>query len=438
VSNDVLAVVVGGAFVYLGTRAAAGMDRAVLLGMPVVAAIAVASKLTVWPAAAASVAGALAAARVSSVEARRVIAGLSITAVAALLVALGARLVFPLTAQAAIEDAIRRGSDFDRSVLAAETLWGLLRSTLMSAWGQFGWLTVDLPAWLYLAAGVVVSACFVSSLASLQHLSPAGRAGTIAALAACAAAAAAWSRNLLADPQPQGRLMFGALVAAAAVIAVGAAGGGRGPSAPLRAPPSRLRVPLLTGSLIAVLVASNVAALGWALPGAFARWRGAPPQVVLLTSRPNVVVAGRLIGEGALASQTFSTSSAAARVALAIHRAYGGGEAELRVLERDGTEVGRTRLTLDDLPPNTWVTVEIATPRVRVRRRRATTARRSLSSAETALSNSGGRPRMFTPTAPSPSMVCREQIYRWWSWVPNPTDGQRLLNCSKDCLQLAQ
>jgi hypothetical protein len=35
-------------------------------------------------------------------------------------------------------------------------------------------------------------------------------------------------------------------------------------------------------------------------------------------------------------------------------------------------------------------------------------------------------------------MVCREQIYRWWSWVPNPTDGQRLLNCSKDCLQLAQ
>jgi hypothetical protein len=89
--------------------------------------------------------------------------------------------------------------------------------------------------------------------------------------------------------------------------------------------------------------------------------------VVLLTSRPNVVVAGRLIGEGALASQTFSTSSAAARVALAIHRAYGGGEAELRVLERDGTEVGRTRLTLDDLPPNTWVTVEIASPEAGVR-----------------------------------------------------------------------
>jgi hypothetical protein len=176
--------------------------------------------------------------------------------------------------------------------------------------------------------------------------------------AAASAAAAAWARNLLADPQPQGRLAFGALAAVAALVAYGWLGSGalrRGQGGSRSGRMATGWAPLAV--FVGILAAADLVALSAAIPHGYRPWRRVPPQSVVLTVPPGQEVPVSL-GDGMHASQSMVLDWTPNRMGVAVHSGSGPGVARVSVA-LGGRPVSTAEFPLSRVEANRWLEIHL-------------------------------------------------------------------------------
>ncbi len=191
--------------------------------------------------------------------------------------------------------------------LDTEYLQLQVRRTLSSAIGRFGWLQVDLPSLAYRGAAImyavsVAGLCALSlrllnlSKASVSELSGqvASESESVRAIAfrsawpsapalmlltvGIASLLAAVLRNLIVDPQPQGRLLFPALGGTAVLFAFGWLFPAYALSGSVASRPFRRALNFLWVAVpVVALSAMNFVAIDRAVPNAFERSKREPP-----------------------------------------------------------------------------------------------------------------------------------------------------------------
>ncbi len=346
ITNDVLAAVSGALLVYVGARIAAkGPTGPLGFAVATAVALAVVAKLTALAAVAAPAAALIMWGRRRPARAAR---GVAAAALGFGVAAVGLGAVVPDTARALVADATARGTGLRRDILTLPVARALLRDTLLSLWGRFGWLTVDMPRRSAEAAGALAGTGILGAAYRARTLTPSGRRVAASAAAAVAAGWLAWAKNLVADPQAQGRLLFPVVGAGAVLVTWGA----------LAFVPERGR-----GVAVAVLVAGLMALNGYAaavvLPEAFGPWEREPIPVTVRIMPVERAIAARVRGVGAKAEQTFSAPGGVGVAAVAVHRAMGGGTLEMRLLDPQGQVVGRRPFEIAALERDSWIEVAV-------------------------------------------------------------------------------
>jgi hypothetical protein len=243
-----------------------------------------------------------------------------------------------------------RGASISSELVDWRFLGALARETLVSFWARFGWLSVDLPRATAVAAGAyaVVGA---AGLLLLVRRGPRGAhvsRGLLVAGSAVAAASGAWAKNAVADPQPQGRLLFGAVAATAVLVACGWR----------FAWPPRARG-VASAVMVTVLLCINLYAVTRTLPDAYRPWRTAPRPVATYILPQPAVVAARVRFRGEGVRQTFQAPMVPASVAVAVNRVVGSGTLQLTLRDADGSTVAMAASELSSLVGNRWLHLDV-------------------------------------------------------------------------------
>ncbi len=380
ISNDTLAAGCGALATYGLVRwAAGGASRRAVACTTAGLALGWLAKLTVLPlAAAVPLAMALGLRRDRrrgdpAASRRAVGAGATVAGAMAAVVAATATLA-PSVHAALVSNVARRGIAAGGVAVDQDAMARLVAGLVVSLWARFGWLNVDLPAPLYavpaVGAGLAgVGLWRLSRAAGGETTGPAGgpdRAAVAVAAAIAAIAFAAAVRNLLADPQAQGRFMFPGLAALGLLAAAGWAvlrgGPQSGPRRAARGPAAGL----------AALAATHGAALGWTLPRAYApnpvdAWvwdvrtmPAAPAIAAALEPDPGAVGTVGL-------TQTFrARRDGLRRAEVAVAGAPPGGRGALVATLADdrGRVLGRSSVAAAALPavgegPPAWIGVDV-------------------------------------------------------------------------------
>lgn len=268
----------------------------------------------------------------------------------ALAVYLAASAALPTSAAAVVGRVLDHGSVV-RPELAEPAY--LLRQTgrmLLSAWARFGWLNVDVPRAFYAAAGLGAFGAGLGLAATIGRASAPERRSLVAAGAVVLAMLAAGAKNLVYDPQPQGRLLFPALSAFALLLAAGA----------LAYVPSRRRWPVAV-AVAACLAVVNIHVTSETLPDAYAPARGALPAVETRVSPPRPIIAATLIGHGGTARQTFEVLGAGLhRVEAPVVDAEGDGVVIVRLRSvDDGSALAEESVPLASIRRGDWLGVDV-------------------------------------------------------------------------------
>lgn len=360
-NNDTAAAMAGAAICYGAVRWVRGGPtagrgfRIVALGL----ALGLLTKLNVLALIPAIVVASLVVARDPIRGLRTVARDLLVVAAPAFLIALalffGAPELWRAIEGNALERALRPVSiEQDSSYL-----WDQLELTLESMVGRFGWLQIDLPESGYRLAAVMSAVAAVGLVAlawtgrrrsgrfrrrlgkgintgssalddrpGIRHIDHCLMSLAVLGIGLMGLVAAVM-RNLITDPQPQGRLLFPALGAAAVLFAFG----WMAPTDFLRTRSGRSGLGKMFDALWSVtpilgLIALNAIALGRAIPAAYERSRIEPPagqRIVRLLPEVRHLTA-RLERPGHRVVQTLSIATdRLARVSVPLENVEGRG-----------------------------------------------------------------------------------------------------------------
>jgi len=242
--------------------------------------------------------------------------------------------------------------------------------TLGSLVGRFGWLTIDLPEWVYRVAAVMTVVSLVGVVLVIrEHGRKRGPAAVGILWVAVAGALAAVLRNLAVDPQPQGRLMFPALCAIAILFALGWQSAASAIGRSLRALPSarleRSWIAAWSAAPIAVLALASLVAGGSVLPSAFARSsEPLPPGLIAVRVMPaRWQPVADLRTDGSHAAQTINLDlERVRRVALPLIVLRAEGSLRLRLFDGAGSQLAAESTRLVDLADEGWPWLELTLP----------------------------------------------------------------------------
>lgn len=369
ISNDVLAAVCGASITYGLARwvvPPASADRKVttrpLLCMIAGLALGLVTKLNVLPLALAVPVALVMRARADARDgspprtaARRALLAAAVLAGTVAAVAIALRVAMPGVAASLVAAAATRGLGArpelsDPRFMAEQTVL-----MIGSLWARFGWLSVRVPYGSHALAGLAMLAGAVGMIAAWRGGSSRARQA-YAVLGLCAiGVVAAAVRSLMADPQPQGRLLFPALTAIAVLTTAGWAAllGGRWWRA-------------WSTAVIAGLVATNLWVTAVLLPGAYRDARVPLPRIDTRLNVPQPPSTLRLDTAASepqtFARQTFRiTGPGFRRIEFAVAGAEHHGLARLtaRVRADDGAELGHVSVPLAGIETNEWIGVDV-------------------------------------------------------------------------------
>jgi hypothetical protein len=346
-SNDGLATVAGALAGYGLVRWVMAEDRPGLVAVTAGFSLGLATKLNVLALLPAAGVAALGVARAGGRPRGSALAGLgvSLSAVAGLGVLMA--VLAPGAARALADTAAARGAVLPSGGQDVVRLAWLAGQLPVSFFGRFGWLNVDLPrpaAWL---AGAAALLALLGLARRLRRPGP-GRWGLAVLLAAACSLGLATVWNLVADPQPQGRFLFPALAAIGVLLVAGWEA----------VVPGRLQAPWAATVVTALLVTDGLV-VAVVLPGAYAPYRGAPPQVGarLLGGPPAPVLA---LAAGQALTQTFRASRPVREVAVPLARSA-GTTLTLTLASAGGPVLDRTRVTVPP-GPGGWARIVLRRP----------------------------------------------------------------------------
>jgi hypothetical protein len=262
----------------------------------------------------------------------------------------------PDVARRALVDALGRGLVVRPDLVRPAVLATHVCQLASSGWARFGWLNVDLPGWMYVVPAAAAVAALGGIACTWRQGRPSERATTCVLATLILASVAAAMKNLVSDPQPQGRLVFPAL---AALAVLGASGLGA-------IAPARWRGGL--GVVAAAgLLAVNLFVTQVLLPQAYAGARGPyPNDVAVRIVPPRWVVAAELDGRGASgtgvasARQTFRPyADGLRRVDVALAAVRGSGVLTMTLRSERGGVVARrvTDIASNELEANRWLSL---------------------------------------------------------------------------------
>lgn len=276
---------------------------------------------------------------------RRLLVGIGGLLGVAGMVLLAIPLLWPAAGAGLLDGLRAHGLAWRAELVSADYLWSGLRRILESFFGRFGWMNLRLP-------GAVLALAGLWALLGLAGLPRAYRAAPDrtrdclwVAAAVLAGVLAAALRNLLADPQAQGRFLFPALAAIALL-----------PAAGWRAwLPGRGWRPWL-GLTALSTVALNLWITTRLVPDAYAESRRAAPRVETRFLVLDPVIAARLGAPGDRITQTFGVEGSGFR-AIEVPLAGAGGSGTLRgrLLDAGGRVLVDQELPLESLGPNAWL-----------------------------------------------------------------------------------
>ncbi len=246
---------------------------------------------------------------------------------------------------------VARALRVDPHLASLPTLMQHGRATLLSFWSHFGWQNLDPPP-VVILAGILLAGVATARLSRLWRFLPASqRHGVAVSFLALTSAGAAVAKNLLARPEPQGRFLFPALVAAAVLLSAGLCS------------LDRRTLGRWTVGAICGLAAIDILLFAVWIPSAYTQY-GLPPQALAL--RRIEAPPSRLVriepGSPAFRQQLASPSLRVARLWVAVARTSGPGFLEMRLLE-GGSVVAERRLPLVNSRAHRWVSLEVVPPR---------------------------------------------------------------------------
>ena len=220
-----------------------------------------------------------------------------------------------------------------------DAILAMIWHTLESLYGRLGWQYIDVPsAPLATALGLLAVA---AGLIALRRQPGPVRRGMLAAAVIALIALVAHVKSGMADPQPQGRLLFPALVAVVMLAAQGL----------WSVTPRRARLPALAAVTLGLGVV-NIHATGSLLPSAYRASTGPEPQVDMrvVPQRQDV----RWIGSTG-SDRLWQTFRAGApnlsRIEVAVADAVGTGDLVFTLEDSTGQVIVRRREDLTALRP---------------------------------------------------------------------------------------
>jgi len=263
---------------------------------------------------------------------------------------LGLHAMWPATLALMAGEAATRGLVVDPALADPPLLLARLVALGESAWARFGWLNVDLPRGLRWASMAVLGASALGFARAWPGLPVPRRLAAAVVAATVGLAIAAAVKNLLVDPQPQGRLLFPAFSAMVLVVAVGA----------MAIVPARRRSGLAVCAA-AVLLAVNAWVVTRLLPPAYEPARGPLPAIDVRIVPPQPVIVATLGRDVPAVRQTFRATRPGLRQA-AVAAAGAAGPGDVRVLLWEGDRlVAHSSAAVAGLQgqPYTWLGVDM-------------------------------------------------------------------------------
>ncbi len=261
------------------------------------------------------------------------------------------RVIAPGTADALAAEAVLRFSEVDPALTRPIELGRQILRLVVSTWARFGWLNVDLPLPLTVVAIGAAGLGFAGLLPAWAKADRKERRVLVVMAVVVASSMFAAIRNLLIDPQPQGRFLFPAIGALAFLVAGG-----------LTALVSRRWRGLLALVVAATLGGANLLATVHVLPQAYAPSRQPAPEVYLrLVKEPRQVVA-RLEDGGPEVRQTFELGGeGACTIAVAPAAVAGAGELALHIRDSGGALLVSRRFDIGSAVSSQWWMLELGT-----------------------------------------------------------------------------
>ena len=389
ISNDTAAAAAGGLVCYGIVRWVRGGARSrrgpflIAIGL----ALGVATKLNVLALLPVVLFGAAVIAFDKTRGPKRAVFDVVFTSIPAVLVAAALALAAPLQWAAMNANAMDRALRPISIDVGAAELELQLRRTLGSLVGRFGWLQINLPSTAYHAAAVfcviagiglaaLVTVTLLRRRTDLDDLSEpssghfrkfAGSransplAGLFVLAVGGLSVLTAVMRNLIVDPQPQGRLLFPALTASAVLFAVGWHA-----AQPITLSGSLRRLSGLAWTALPVLglLALNGIAIAGPIPRAFERSRREPPagQRIVRLLPQSWHLAARLEQPGDSVVQTLRVSTIGLErisVPLEVVERNGSLEMTLVHLESGAKSTELHDLAADRLEKWAWIDVKV-------------------------------------------------------------------------------
>ncbi len=272
-------------------------------------------------------------------------AGLALFVVASTLVAalVLLRWALPSVATSLVDNLVGRGVERDPALSDPRAI--LLQTGLMldQVWGRYGWFNVIIPVWMRRLADLVALLALAGLPFAWRDATSRYRSVLVISMFLVGVALAAGVRNLLSDPQPQARLLFPGLPAAALLLATGwSAGSRRLPARPCAA----VAIAPIIG-----LIALGLYATQLRLPEAFAPARRPARPLATRLITPDWEIVARLGNDGALAVQTIrGDERGLARIELPVLVASGPGRLDLRLYDAASeTLIAQADWPLDEL-----------------------------------------------------------------------------------------
>lgn len=374
VSNDGLATLAGAALLYASLRwlddVAAGCglraEAARAIGLGAALAVAAMSKLNALVLAAALPPVMVLGARVASQRigapralARGVLAAAIVVAPSLLVLALLERWL-PSVPEALRESLVGRGIDRQAALSSPAQLLVQSAQMLDHVWGRYGWFNVWVPDWMRRAADCVALLGLAGLPLAWRRAAARERRALVVAGLFASLALAAGVRNLMSDPQPQARLLFPGLAAAALLLSSGLEAWSAGL-------PRRWRAPVLGLPLLG-LIGLGLFATQQRLPAAYAASRRPPRSLDTRMLPPSWGIALRLDASDPRAVQRLTPYRAGVtRVEVPVIVAGGPGRLQLRLLaDRGSATDGEDAVALAeaDWPLVTLGRPDVARPRI--------------------------------------------------------------------------
>lgn len=280
---------------------------------------------------------------------RRLLVGIGGILLVMGLVLLAIPLLWPAAGASLLDGLRAHGLAWREELVSADYLRSGLRRILESFFGRFGWMNLRLPASVLALAGLWALLGLAGLPRAYREAPDRTRYGLLVAAAALAGVLVAALRNLLADPQAQGRFLFPALAAIAFLLASGWRAWLSG----------RWWRPWL-GLTALAMVALNLWVTARLFPGAYAESRRAEPRVETRFLVLDPVIAARLGAPGDRVSQSFGVEGPGFR-AIEVPLAGAGGSGTLRgrLLDAEGRVLAETEVSLAALGPNAWLRVAL-------------------------------------------------------------------------------